>query len=149
MAKKITFKIITPEKIMFQEKIDFVTLDTRSGVITILPEHIPLISVLKPGEMLVHKDGDIIPLVVLGGFVEVRKNSEVIVLADSAERAEEIDVKKAEEARERAEKLAKEKSTMNDLEYARVAASLEKELARLRVARKYRHHKGIRTGAQE
>lgn len=146
MAKKITFKIITPEKIMFEEKIDFVTMDTRSGVITILPEHIPLVSILKPGEMLVHKDGEVIPLVAMGGFVEVRKNSEVIVLADSAQRAEEIDIKKAEEAKERAEKLAKEKATMNDVEYARVAASLERELARLRVARKYRHQKGIRTG---
>lgn len=149
MAKKITFKIITPEKIMFEEKIDFVTMDTRSGVITILPEHIPLVSILKPGEMLVHKDGEVIPLVAMGGFVEVRKNSEVIVLADSAQRAEEIDIKKAEEAKERAEKLAKEKATMNDVEYARVAASLERELARLRVARKYHHNKAVNIGPRD
>jgi F-type H+-transporting ATPase subunit epsilon len=70
-----------------------------------------------------------------------------VVLADTAERAEEIDLKRAEEAKAKAEAAMKEKVRMDDSEYARVAASIEKEMARLRVGRKRRTKGGINPGS--
>ena len=135
----INFKIVTPEKEVYAEKIDQVTIDTKEGEITVLPHHMPLISILRPGEMRIVKDGKEMSMAVLGGFLEIKKDSEVIILADSAERAEDIDLEKAEEARKRAEELKKQKIVTSDMDYARVSAMLEKELARIKVAR--RHHK--------
>jgi len=140
---QIAFKIITPEKVVYEDTIDALTIDTKDGEITVLPDHMPLVSVLKSGAMQIRKGGEAISMAVLGGFLEVRKGSEVVVLADSAERAEEIDIAKAEEARQRAEDLMRQKvARQDDVEYARVAAALEKELARLRVARRHRAHGG-------
>src|SRR3990167_11168581 len=135
----INFKIVTPENEVYAEKIDQVTIDTKEGEITVLPHHMPLISILRPGEMRIVKDGKEMSMAVLGGFLEIKKDSEVIILADSAERAEDIDLEKAEEARKRAEELKKQKIVTSDMDYARVSAMLEKELARIKVAR--RHHK--------
>ena len=135
----IDFKILTPEKVAHEDAIDALTIDTQDGPITVLPNHVPLVSVLKPGEMVVKKGDDEVVMAVLGGFLEVQKGSKVIVLADSAERAEDIDLEKAEEAKKRAEELAKEKLSQDDQDYARVAAALEKELAKIRVARKHKN----------
>ena len=76
---------------------------------TILPNHIPLVANLVSGEMKVVKDGQENFFVIHGGFLEVRPKNEVVILADAAEHVEEIDVKRAEEAREKARKLMEEK----------------------------------------
>jgi len=133
---KINFKIVTPERIVYEADIDQVTLPTAMGEITILPNHIPLVSLLSAGELLIKKDKEEIPMAVAGGFVQVGKN-QVVVLADSADRIEEIDIKRAEEAKKRAEELLKTKK-MDATEYAALAANLERELAKLKVARKHR-----------
>ncbi|HUD08926.1 MAG TPA: F0F1 ATP synthase subunit epsilon [Candidatus Saccharimonadales bacterium] len=140
---KIKFKIVTPEKTVFEDSIDQVTLPTQEGEITVLPEHIPLIAVLAPGELTVKQDGKEIAMAVSGGMIEVRKN-ELTILADTAERAEEIDIKRAEEARERAEKLKDEKIRMDETEYAAVAALMERNLARIKVAKKHLTRRGMR-----
>ena len=145
---KIKFKIVTPERTVFEDQIDQVTLPTQDGEITVLPNHIPLISVLTPGELVAKKDGEEIAMAVSGGMVEVRKN-ELTILADTAERAEEIDVKRAEEARGRAEKLKDEKIRVDETEYATAAAILEKNLARIKVARKHLTRRGINLSGQE
>jgi len=75
-------------------------------------------------------------LAISGGFIEFH-NNKLIILADTAERAEEIDLKRAEEARKRAEEIKKRRVSMDEMEYARVAATLEKELARVKVAKRY------------
>ncbi len=138
--KKIKFEIVTPERTVLKEEILSLVLPTESGEITILPHHIPLISVLKPGEIRIKTiDGERL-MAISGGFVEVMANSRVVILADTAEMAEEIDIKRAEEAQQRAEALLKEKK-VDSQEFAILAAKLQKQLARLKVARKYKRIK--------
>ncbi|MDD5489885.1 MAG: F0F1 ATP synthase subunit epsilon [Candidatus Moranbacteria bacterium] len=140
---KIKFKIVTPERTVFEDQIDQVILPTADGEITVLPNHIPLISVLQAGELIAKKDGEEIAMAVSGGIVEVRKN-EMTILADTAERAEEIDMERAEEARARAEKLKEEKIRSDETDYATAAAILEKNLARIKVAKKHLTRRGIK-----
>jgi len=143
MAPKIKFKIITPERTVYEDEIDQITLPTADGEITVLPNHIPLISILVPGELDVRKDGEEIAMAVSGGMIEVRGN-EMTILADTAERAEEIDLTRAEEARQRAEKLKDEKIRMDETEFATAAAIFEKNLARIKVARKHLTKRGMK-----
>lgn len=134
---KIKFKIATPEKVVYESEIDYVTLPTVEGEIAILPNHLPIISILKAGELCVKEGDNLIAMVISGGFLEF-KNNTLTVLADTAERVEEIDLIRAEEARKRAEELKTEKR-VDEREYAMLASRIEKELARIKVARKYRH----------
>jgi len=139
----IKFKIVTPERTVYESEIDQVTLPAQEGEITVLPNHIPLISVLTSGELVAKKDGEEIAMAVSGGMVEVQKN-EITILADTAERAEEIDLARAEEAKKLAEKLKEEKIRMDETEYAAVAALMERNLARIRVAKKHLTRHGMR-----
>lgn len=131
-------KIVTPDGVTYESEIDQVSVPTQNGEITILPHHIPLISVLKAGELRIHKGNQEVLIAVSSGVVEVRPNGEISLIADTAERAEHIDLERAEAARARAEELMKEKSSIEDMEFARIQAKMEKELARLRVGKKYR-----------
>ena len=141
---KIKFKIVTPERVVYEDEVDQATLPVSDGEVTILPNHRSYIASLKPGEINLKMGEEEKLLVTSGGFIEFN-NNELIVLADTAERASEIDLKRAEEtARKRAEELKKEKVTMDELEYARVAASIEKELVRVRVAKKHHSKHGIK-----
>lgn len=143
MAEKIKFKIVTPERTVFEEEIDQATLPVTNGEVTILPNHRSYIASLKAGgEITLKKSGEEISLAVAGGFIEFANNN-LVVLADRAERAEEIDLKRAEEARQRAEELMKTKIT-DEGEYAKVAAAIEKEMARIKVARKHHTKSGIK-----
>jgi F-type H+-transporting ATPase subunit epsilon len=144
--KKIKFKIVTPERTVFEDEVDQATLPVTDGEVTILPNHRSYIASLKAGEIMVKKDGREIDMAISGGFIEFDKNN-LVVLADTAEHAEEIDLKRAEEARIRAEELKKEKVITNESEFARVAAAVEKEMARIKVARKHRTRKGITLNA--
>lgn len=128
----------TPERTVYDADVEQITLPTMDGEITVLPHHIPLISVLKPGEMRVIKDGAEIPMAVAGGFVEVRPDSAVDILADSAERIEEIDLERAEAARARAEEYLNTKKFETDVEYAALQAALERAMVRIRLAKKHR-----------
>lgn len=143
MSKKIIFNIITPERVVFEREIFQATLPVIHGVITILPNHRSYIGALKAGEIILKDGNEEILLATSGGFVEFHKNK-LIVLADTAEVAEEIDLKRAEDARKRAEELKNEKISMDEIEYARVAAMIEKEMTRVRVARKHHTKHGIK-----
>ena len=132
--KTIKFEIVTPEKTVLKEKINQITIPTKDGEITVLPNHIPLVSILVPGEIILKKGEKDFSIAVSGGFVEVLVDK-VVILADTAERAEEIDERRAEEAKRRAEKIKKEK-TVDSREFAALSARIEKELARIKVARK-------------
>lgn len=134
---KIKFKIVTPERTVLEEEIDQVTLPVTDGEVTIMPDHRPYIASLKSGEICAKNNKTEFCIACSGGFIEFNKNS-LVVLADTAERAEEIDVARAEEARKRAEELKKEKISMDESEYARVASLVEKEMARIKVGK--RHH---------
>lgn len=136
---KLKFEIITPEKVVFQDEVDSVTLPTANGEITILPQHIPLISITKPGEIMMRKDNKAHHLVVMRGFVETSENK-VRLLTDAAELAEEIDERRAEEARIRAQKLLTE--SKDKVQYIEASAALERALVRLKFVR---HHHRSRT----
>jgi F-type H+-transporting ATPase subunit epsilon len=136
---KIQFKIVTPERVVYESQIEQATLPTQEGEITILPNHIPLISVLKAGELRLKEGNNLIVLAISGGFLEFQNNT-LTILANTAERVEEIDLARAEEARRRAEELKlKTQKQVDEREYAMLASKIEKELARIKVARKYRH----------
>lgn len=141
------FKIVTPERTVMEEEAYQATLPVVGGEVTILSNHIPYIGAIKAGEIIIRKEanGEEISLVTSGGFVEFHDNT-LVILADTAERAEEIDLARAEEARTRAEELKKETIHMGEEEYARMAALIEKELARVRVARKHHSKRGISLG---
>lgn len=135
--KTLTLKIVTPEKVVFEEEVSQATLPIADGEVTVLPEHIPYIGSVKPGEIFLRSaDGRETALAISGGFVEFHDDV-LTVLADTAERADDIDTERAEAGRKRAEEIMAERVRLNDEEYARTAALLEKELARLRVARKH------------
>jgi F-type H+-transporting ATPase subunit epsilon len=132
---KIQFKIVTPEKTVLEDTVDQVTLPMTDGQITILPNHRSYIASLKPGILCYKKEGEEdCEMAIAGGFIEFDKNN-LVVLSDSAERAEEIDLKAAEEAKKRAEELKKELAVVDDEEYARIAAAIEHETTRIKIAR--------------
>ena len=135
---RINFRIVTPERVVYTNDIDQVTIPTQSGEVTVLPNHIPLVSLLKAGEMMLKRDGDEQLFAVSTGFVEVRPHSEVVILADTAERADEIDLERATEARERAQKALLEKRDMDDVQFAKFQAILDKEVVRIKVRNKHR-----------
>lgn len=147
----IQLSIITPERTIWDGQVDQVTLQTTEGEITVLPHHIPLVSALTAGELRMRRGGEETPMAIAGGFVEVLpagsqvsgvngqvSTTHVAVLADDALRVEEMDVAAIEAAQERARKALEEKRHVDDSSFADAAAALQKELARLRVARKYR-----------
>lgn len=139
----IKFKIVTPERTVLEEEVYQATLPVVHGEVTILSRHVPYIGALNAGEIMLRKtvNGEEMSLATSGGFVEFHDDV-LTVLADTAERAEEIDLARAEEARKRAEELKKERLTMDDEEYARTAAMIEKEFARIKVARKHHSRRG-------
>ena len=132
------FDIITPERVVFSDEIEQATMMTSSGEITVLPYHIPLVTVLRPGELRYKKGSEEFSIALSGGFAEVRADNSLKILADTAEHAGEIDLARAEEARARAAQLMTEARHKDDVGYTALAAKLEKELTRLRVGKKYR-----------
>jgi F-type H+-transporting ATPase subunit epsilon len=136
--RTIKLKIVTPEKLVLEEEAYSVTLPGAAGEVTILPDHVPYVGMIKAGEIYFRRSPGAAPepFATAGGFVEFHENT-LSVLADTAERPEEIDMKAAEEAHRRAEEAMKARVSMDDEEYARVAAALEREFARLKVARKH------------
>jgi len=135
---QMKFKIVTPDGVIYEDEIESVSLPTQNGEITVLPHHIPLISVIKIGEIRIVKDGHEVGVAVSSGVLEVREQSEVIVIADTAERAEHIDLERAEAARKRAQELMLQEKFEDDVQFAALQAQMEKELTRIKVGNKYR-----------
>lgn len=132
---KLVLEIITPIKVVLSEEVDEVTIPTVNGEISILPNHIDLLTKVKPGEMVIHKNGKTELFAITGGFLEIT-NNHVNILADHAIRADDIEIAKAEQAKERAEKAMKEKGSEKD--FAIANAELRKSLLELKVARKHK-----------
>lgn len=124
--------VVTPECLICSCEVDAVIAPGVEGQLGILPHHAPLITALQAGELRVRKDNDETCIAIYGGFLEVRPNR-IIVLADAAERAEEIDVTRAEEAKRRAEQaLANRK--ISEVDRAQAEAALRRSLVQLKVA---------------
>jgi F-type H+-transporting ATPase subunit epsilon len=132
--------IVTAERVVYSAEVDEVIAPGVEGQLGILPHHAPLMTILQAGELVVKKGGEEEIMAISGGFLEVRPDR-VIVLADQAERAEEIDAARAEEAKKRAEARLKEKRTAGADE-AMAEAALRRALVRLSVAERVKARKG-------
>lgn len=131
MANKIRLDIVTPERIVYSEDVNMVIARATDGDIGILPGHAPLIAGLDIWPLRVQRDEGEIQISIGGGFIEVRPDK-VTVLATSAELPEEIDVKRAEAAKTRAE--SRLKAAVPDIDVERAEAALRRAIVRLRVA---------------
>jgi F-type H+-transporting ATPase subunit epsilon len=135
MAATLKLEIVTPEAKTYSEDVEMVTLPAVEGEMGIYPQHVPILTQISAGEVIVRKEGRDYFLAVGEGFVEIT-GDRVAILTDMAIRAENIDEAKAEEARQRAEARLSEK--LDDEEAAMVSAALAHSLAQLQVKRRQR-----------
>ena len=135
MANTLKLEIVTPEARTYSEDVEMVTLPGVEGEMGIYPQHVPLMTQIVPGEIVVRKGGQDFYLAVGEGFVEIT-GERVAIMTDMALKAENIDEAKSEEARRRAEARLAEK--LDDQEAALVSAALANSLAQLRVKRRQR-----------
>lgn len=142
LPESLTLEVVTPERQLVRQTVSEVQLPGRAGYLGILPGHAPLITELGIGELSYRAGQDTRFATVIQGFAEVLPDR-VIVLAEIAERAEEIDVARARTARERAEKRLA--ASDGDTDWDRAAVALERALVRLQVAAK----SGATAAAQE
>lgn len=138
----LKLKVVTPDKVAVDEVIDSVSIPTTSGVITVLSKHIPLVSTIKSGEMVVHKGGTGISYAVFKGLVNVRPHrkglTEVVVLLEQSESVAELDHARAVEALARAKAMKDEKE--DDVDFGVFEGMIERELNRVKIAVKHRKH---------
>lgn len=142
--KTIKFEIVSPERVILKKEILQISAPSKVGEITILPNHIPLVSILEAGVIEIKNlDNSIEIISTSGGFLEVLKDK-VVILADMAERAEELDRERIREAKLKAETAQKEALIKGDMyDYSAISAKLEIELARQRALNKWRRIKKI------
>jgi F-type H+-transporting ATPase subunit epsilon len=140
-------KIITQERRVFDEDVDIVIAPSIEGEMGILPNHSPLIAALDYGELRIRQGTSEELFAIGGGVLEVASNR-VIVLADSAEQAEEIDIARAEEARLRAERMMAEGAPEDPAAYAALEAAMRRAQLRIKVARK-RSRRGTGPGPMD
>jgi F-type H+-transporting ATPase subunit epsilon len=140
---KLTVEIVTAERQVYNETdVDMVVAPGSEGVLGILPRHAPLLTMLRPGSLRVKKDGTEQELAVAGGFLQVNADR-VLILADQAERADEIDTAAAEEARRRAEHaLTEAQRSGNSVQAEAARVALRVSLAQLHVVRRRRGGQG-------
>jgi F-type H+-transporting ATPase subunit epsilon len=142
---RIRCEIVTAERVVFDGEVDMVVAPGIEGQLGILPHHAPLMTALTYGELTLQREGEQDEFIAIGGgFMEVGPDH-VTILADSAERAEEIDEERAESARARAEETMAQKKR-EDVDLARAEASLRRSLVRLKVARRKRRYGGRGSG---
>jgi F-type H+-transporting ATPase subunit epsilon len=141
--KLLDFELTTPERTVLKMKVRQVSVPTSEGEITVLPDHLAIVAPVQAGELrAVGEDGAETLIAVSGGFVTVHPGSRLEILADTAERAEELDLQAIEAAKARAEEALKEKIDDEERQ-AEATAVLARELARLKVVRKHRSKQGF------
>lgn len=131
-------KVITPDKTVVTEDIEEITVNTPGGQIGILPHHMPLVTAVTPGEMILKIKGKIQHYAVTGGFMEVNRDG-VTILADYAIHSEEIEVEKAMAAKKRAEEILKKKEEgISERDFAVAQSDLRRAVLELHVANRRR-----------
>lgn len=134
----LTYSIITPERTVAEGAAQKISVSTLQGEITLLPGHAELIARVIPGEMrIVSERGEVAILAVSTGLLRIAQNT-LTILADTAERSEELALEAIERAKQAADEALRNVRAGDDVAYASAAAALERELARYRVAIKYR-----------
>ena len=137
MDATLKLEIITPEATTFSENVDMVTLPGVEGEMGIYPQHVPLMTEVVPGEVIVRQGSREFSLVIGGGFAEIT-DIRVAILTDMAIKADDVDEAKAEEARQAAEARLREKLSPDEV--ASVNAAMARSLAQLQVKRRHRPH---------
>jgi F-type H+-transporting ATPase subunit epsilon len=137
----LLLEIVTPERLAYSETVDSVVLPGSEGELGILPHHAPLVSTLGVGELRIRKGGTEETFAIAGGFLQVGPDK-VVVMAETADMASEIDLEKAQEARREAERTLEDASG-EPVDLARARAQLQQALLRIRVAER-RHREGPR-----
>ncbi len=133
-------EIVTPEKTIFKETIDEITLTTADGEITVMPSHVNLFTKVMPGEAIIKFNKKELFLAITGGFLEIN-NNKLTLLADYAVRAEEIEIEKAIEAQKRAEAaLKKAEEGTDERGFADAQAELRRAILELHVAKRRRRN---------
>src|SRR5829696_8750732 len=140
----LQLEIVTPEKLAYQDEVDSVVLPGSQGEIGVLPHHAPLVSTLGAGELRLRKGGNEEFFAIVGGFLQVLPDK-VVVMAETADIASDIDLEKAQEARRKAEQ-ALEGGTGEGADLTAARAQLQAALIRIRVAER-RHREGPRRRA--
>lgn len=128
----LQLEIVTAERVVLSEQVDMVSAPSAEGRLGILPRHEAMLAVLLPGELHYTKNGISTPFAISGGFIEVLPDR-VTVLADTAERADEIDEARAEASRQHAQEAMKNRQSAEDI--ARAELALRRAMVRLNVAR--------------
>ncbi len=145
MSKQLKLKIVTPERLILEELVDQVSLPTTEGEITVLPNHVPLITSLVSGDVVAVTSGEHVPMAVAGGFIEIKTNdervTEVAVLADFAEHVSEMTDEKIEQAKQKSEELRKQLENKEHVDFEHFEAELERSLTRVKIADKWRTKK--------
>ena len=137
----LQLEIVTPERLAYEDEVDAVVLPGVEGEIGVLPHHAPLVSMLGVGELRIRKGGAEESFAIVGGFLQVRPDK-VVVMAETADLASEIDLERAQEARREAER-ALESGFREGSDLAAARAQLQQALLRIRVAER-RHREGSR-----
>ncbi len=137
----LRLEIVTPERLAYQDEVDSVVLPGSEGELGVLPHHAPLVSTLGAGELRLRKGGEEESFAIVGGFLQVLPDK-VVVMAETADMASEIDLEKAQEARRKAEQ-ALESGYVEGADLSAARAALQAALIRIRVAER-RHHEGAR-----
>lgn len=132
---ELHLKIVTPEKLIYDDEVSQVNVSTEQGEIGILPHHANLMAKLEPGELVIKKNGKTDSMAIGDGFLQISQNI-LTVMTDLATYAQDIDERAVEDAKKRAEQVLEQ--TLSDEEYAETLANLEKSLAQLRVKRRHR-----------
>ena len=141
---KIKLDVVTAEGEVFSEDVDSVVAPGVEGQLGILPHHAPLMTVLQPGELWVKQEDTELCLTITGGFLEVRPDR-IIVLADAAERAEDIDVSRAEEAKQRAEERLRQRHGAG-VDATKAEMALRRATMRIRAVERARKRRPGRQG---
>jgi len=135
MAATLKLEIVTPEEKIYSEDVEMVTLPGTEGELGVYPNHVPVLTALKPGELRIVKAGRETAMAIGEGFVEIKADG-VSILTDMALQSEKIDIAAAEEAVARAQAAMKEDTSPEQV--AAIQASLQKALAQLHVKRRHR-----------
>jgi F-type H+-transporting ATPase subunit epsilon len=129
----IQVDLITPERQVFSDNVDFIAAPTVDGQIGILSNHAPLLAQLGLGELRLKKGGFTSHVAITGGFIEVQKGSRVSIFAETAEMAEEIDVERARLALERAKTTLQTQGQVDKIDFAAAEAALARAILRMKI----------------
>jgi F-type H+-transporting ATPase subunit epsilon len=138
----LLLEIVTPERLAYSDTVDAVNLPGIEGELGVLPHHAPLVSMLGVGELRIRKGGAEESFAIVGGFLQVRPDK-VVVMAETADMASEIDLEKAQQARREAEQALEGAARADAVDLSAARAALQQALLRIRVAER-RHREGPR-----